>query len=281
MTTTLMLEGGGLRGAFGAGVVAELASCGSASFDDVLAVSSGAPTAAYLVAGQADDGLRIWEEHTHGAQLISPARWLRREPLMDLPRLVGVFARGVPLVLPRLATANARCWVVVTRCATGAADYLRATPENVLDLLHATMAIPIAYGRAVEVDGTSYVDGGIADAVPIDHALSLGNRRTVVVLTRPRGYRRSRSRVAAFLMGKSYPRYPALGSVLARRWATSNRSLETIERLEEDGAISVIRPSATLPAGRLSRRREDILATIEAGRASARAWLRSGGLLDS
>lgn len=274
MTTTLVLEGGGLRGAFGAGVVAELAREGRATFDDVVGVSSGAPTAAYLVAGQVDDGLRIWENHAHGAQLISPARWLRREPLMDLPRLVGVFARGVPLVLARLATASARCWVVVTDCATGAAEYVRATPENALDLLHATMAIPVAYGRSVEVHGTSYVDGGIADAVPIDHALSLGNRRTVVVLTRPHGYRRSRSRVGAFLMGKSYPRYPALAPVLARRWVTSNRSLETIERLEAEGAISVIRPMTTLPAGRLSRRREDILATIEAGRAAARAWMR-------
>jgi predicted patatin/cPLA2 family phospholipase len=194
---------------------------------------------------------------------------------MNLPRLVGVFARTVPLALPRLAMVGPRCWVVVTNCATGAAEYLRATPENALDLLHATMAMPIAYGRAVDVHGTTYVDGGIADAIPIDRALSLGNRRTVVVLTRPRGYRRSRSRVGSFVLGKSYPRYPALGPVLARRWATSNRSLETIERLEAQGAISVIRPSATLQAGRLSRRREDILATIEAGRAAARAWLRA------
>ncbi len=271
--STLVVEGGGLRGAFGAGVLSELAARGEARFDDVVAVSSGAPTAAYLVTGQAADGLRIWEDHTHGAQLISPRNWLKASPLMDIDRLVDVFDRGVPLDVGRLSGVAARCHVVVTNCETGRAEYVRATPGNALSLLKATMAIPVAYGKVVHVEGVPYIDGGVADAIPVRHAMTLGARRTVVVLTRPRGYRRKRSRAGAFLMGRTYARYPAVGRALASRWKTSNDSLDLVDEMERKGEVSVIRPEGPLPAGRLSTRREDILATIEAGRRAARRWL--------
>jgi predicted patatin/cPLA2 family phospholipase len=277
VSSALVVEGGGLRGAFGAGVMAELFSSGKARFDDIVAVSSGAPTAAYLVAGQMRECVRIWEDHTHGSQLISPLNWLRAAPLMNIERLVGVFDRTIPLDTARLGESGARCWVVVTNCHTGEAEYVRATPQNVLGLLHATMAIPIAYGKVVPVDGIPYIDGGVADAIPIRHALSLRREKTVVVLTRPRGYRRRRSRAGAYLMGRTYARYPAIAPVLAARWKTSNDSLELVERLEDEGKVSVIRPAAPLAASRLSTRRVDIVATIEAGREAARAWLREQG----
>ena len=144
---------------------------------------------------------------------------------------------------------------------------------NALVLLKATMALPVAYGKVVHLDGVPYIDGGIADSIPLRHALTLGARRTVVVLTRPRGYRRKRSRAGAFLMGRTYARYPAVGRALAARWKTSNDALDLVDELEKKGAVSVIRPEGPLPAGRLSTRREDILATIEAGRRAARRWL--------
>src|SRR5262245_30777246 len=117
-TATLLVEGGGLRGAFGAGVLAELGRAGH-RFDDVVAVSSGAPTAAYLVADQIADAIRIWEDHTHGSQLISPARLLRGATLMDIDGLVSVFQNVVPLDVSRLGGAKANCWIGVTNCHTG------------------------------------------------------------------------------------------------------------------------------------------------------------------
>jgi predicted patatin/cPLA2 family phospholipase len=269
----LLIEGGGLRGAFGAGVVAELAGRGAARFDDVIAVSSGAPTAAYLAAGQIEDALRIWEDHTHGAQLISPWNWLRGTPLLDVDGLVRVFDRQVPLDRARLHASATRCWVLVTHCETGRAELVRATESNALELLRATMAMPVAYGKVVDVEGVPYVDGGVADAVPIERALDFRRERTVVVLTQPRGYRRERRPALFYLMGKTYPRYPALARALAARADTANAALARIEDLERRGLVSVIRPAAPLPAGRLSTRRGDIRATIEAGRDAARAWL--------
>lgn len=274
----LFVEGGGLRGAFGAGVLESLLDAGFDGFDDVIAVSSGAPTAAYAVAGQIADGVRIWEQYTSGDQLISPKNLLRGVPLMDIDRLVGVFERVVPLAAHRLASARARLWIGVTDCRTGRGALVRATPENVFSLLRATMALPVAYGKIVDVGGVPYVDGGVADAVPIARILELqglsaSRPRPLAILTQPRGYRRTSGGASALLMASTYPRWPALGRALLDRSRNANRALERVDELESSGAIAVIRPARPLTAKRLSTRRADIVTSIDAGRAAARAWL--------
>jgi predicted patatin/cPLA2 family phospholipase len=272
-TATLLVEGGGFRGAFGAGVLAELHAA-SVRFDEVVAVSAGAPTAVYLCAGQMDDAVRIWEHHTHGAQLVSPANLLRGAPLMDIDRLIHVFERVIPLDTRSFSASSARCWIVVTNCHTGRPEHIRATPENVLGLVRATMALPVVYGKVVTVGGVPYVDGGVTDAVPVRRAVALGRDKTVLVLTQPQGYRRSPNRLVSGLIAQMYPFYPALRRAIVRRWRDLNEALDRVDALEREGAISVIRPSRPLPASRLTTRRDDILATLAAGREAAQAWLR-------
>jgi predicted patatin/cPLA2 family phospholipase len=269
----LFVEGGGLRGAFSAGALAELARPGGPRFDDVMAVSSGAPTAAYLIADQIDAGLSVWERNTHGAQLVSPKNLLRRAPLLDIDRLVDLFARGVPLDRAALSRSSTRLWVVVTNAETGRAETVRATPGNVLSLLRATMALPIAYGKIVEVDGARYVDGGVVNSVPVDELMRLSAGPPVAILTRPRGYRRRPSALVSYLVGRTYPRHPAIGRALAARARVSNGALDVVDTLEDRGELVVIRPTGALPAGRLSTKREAILDTIAMGRAAAKAWL--------
>ncbi len=278
MTSALVVEGGGLRGAFSAGVTAELTAAGVPAFDDIVAVSSGAPTAAYLATGQPEEGVAIWRGYTHGTQLIALRNLPRGRPLMDIDRLVGVFERVVPLDASRLAASPTRLWVGVTDCRTGEGRRIVATPRNVFELLRATMALPVANGRVVAVDGVLAIDGGVVAPIPLDHALGLGRDRTLFVLTRPRDYRRPTTRSGAatsWLIGWTYPRYPAIRRAMARHRLVANAVLDRIDALECRGAISVIRPAATLPLGRLSRDRGAIGAAIEIGRTMARDWLRA------
>lgn len=271
-TSTLVIEGGGLRGAFCAGVVGELSRAGVA-FDDVVAVSAGAPTAAYLAAGQVDDGLAIWREHTHGAQLIAARNLLRGRPVMDIDRLVGVFRHTVPLRAAALDHAPTRLWISITDCRSGDARYVRATSDNVFELLRAAMALPVANGRRIAIEGAASIDGGVVAPVPLDHGLSLGRDRLLVVLTRPIGYRRPARTLAARAIGWTYPDYPAVRRAFSVRTARANAVLDRVEELERAGELGVIRPVGEMPASRLSRRREDIVATLELGRQTAAAWL--------
>ena len=274
-TTALVIEGGGLRGAFSAGVAAELAAAGVPAFEDIVAVSSGAPTAAYLATGRPEDGLAIWRRYTHGSQLIAVRNLSRGRPLMDIDRLIGVFERVVPLDAARLARSPTRLWIGVTDCRTGEGRRVLATPRNVFELLRATMALPVANGRVIDVDGTLAIDGGVVAPIPLDHALGLGRDRTLLVLTRPRTYRRRGGAISAWMIGWTYPRYPAVRRAMARHDRSANAVLDRIDALERTGAIHVIRPEAPLPLGRLSRDRGAIERAIAIGRATARDWLRA------
>jgi predicted patatin/cPLA2 family phospholipase len=274
-TTTLVVEGGGLRGAFGAGVASELVREGVASFDDIVAVSAGAPTAAYLATQQIEDGVAIWRDYTHGTQLIALRNVVKRRPVMDLDRLLEVFRRHIPLNAAALAAGRPRLWICITDCQTGEARHVRATPSNVFDLLRATMAIPVAHGRIVDVAGQPSIDGGVVTPIPLAHGLQLGRDRLLLVLTRPRGYRRPNRAISSALIGWTYPRYPAVRTAMLQRAGRANAVLDQIDALERAGQAAVIRPLAPLPAARLSRGREEIEATLECGREAARAWLRA------
>src|SRR5581483_1480122 len=149
--TALVVEGGGMRGAYAAGALVGLDAAGE-RFDAVYASSSGACSAAYLHARQ-PEGLRIWQEHLDGAKLLRARNLLVGRPYLDLEYLVDeVFARRVPLDLARLRAAEAPLWITLTDARTGRAEYRDLRREaDPLRVLKATAALPIAYARPVRV----------------------------------------------------------------------------------------------------------------------------------
>src|SRR5690606_8637254 len=83
-TYALVVEGGGLRGAFCAGVLEALHHLAPTAPSHVYATSAGAPSAAYLATGQIELAIRLWETRTHASHLVSPRHWLKGRPLMDI-----------------------------------------------------------------------------------------------------------------------------------------------------------------------------------------------------
>jgi predicted patatin/cPLA2 family phospholipase len=275
--TVLVLEGGGLRGAFVAGALGELAGCEGLRFSHIFATSAAAASAAYMVAGQIDRGLQIWRDRTHGAQLISARHLLRGRTLMDIEGLVEVFRGDLSLDAARVELSTTALTIAVTNCMTGAADHVTATRSNVYQLLKATMALPVVYGRVVPVDGVPYIDGGVTDAIPLGAALELLPARIIVVTTRPSGYRKRPSRMGG-LLRYNYTGFPALWPALANRWETYNRVIAQLEDLEKSGQVEVIRPDSVLPASRMTRDRGRIIETMELGRGAAHSFLLRQGL---
>jgi predicted patatin/cPLA2 family phospholipase len=275
---TLVIEGGGLRGAFCAGVLSELESPLRGLVARLYGASAGAPSAAYFATGQIQRAIQIWGDHTHADELVSPKHWLKGRPLMDIDKLVDHFRFGDALAVDRLPAATSEVHVAVTNCNTGEADYLKLDARNAFDVLTATMALPLAYGRVVTVNGTPYVDGGVSDSIPIEQALASGADDILVIQTRPEPYRKQRSKLAEAVFGAQFGRtYPLLLEAFRSRAARYNACVERLTELERSGRISVIRPERPLPASRLTRDRARILATIEVGRASARAWCARNG----
>lgn len=269
----LVVEGGGLRGAFSAGVLGAWDRLSPRPADFVYATSAGAPSAAYLATGQIDLAVRLWENRTHAHHLVSPMHLFRGRPLMDIDRLVAEFQGPHALDLGAIARARTKVFIAVTNCRTGGADYLKLTPDNALQVLRATMALPLAYGQVVTIHGQPYVDGGVVDSIPLERALNQDNTDVIVVLTRPPGYRKSRSKFAEAMVRAQYPNHPALAEAFARRAERYNACLELLPELERQGRISIIQPKEALPASRMTRDRKLIMRTIQIGRDALRDWI--------
>lgn len=147
-------------------------------------------------------------------------------------------------------------YATVTNLITGQAEYLAPRrAEQILPYVQASCSLPLV-SRAVYIDGVPYLDGGIADSLPVRRALSGGSRKLVVVLTQPVGYRKDlkeKEGLSDRLCRIRYARYPEFIDTLLKRNQGYNETLDYIDQLEKDGVALVIRPEAQQGLSRLER----------------------------
>lgn len=272
----LLVEGGGMRGAHSAGVLAALAEQSDLHFDVICGSSAGSCTVAYWVAGQQHLLTEVWGQHVHGARLIRYAQFLTGGAGLDLNYLIDeVFGKRVPLDVNAIRTSPIDFYIAATHCKTGAAHYFHNKSEpDILAALKAGAAIPIAFPTPVWLHGAPYADGGIAASIPIQKLLSEGCDEIWAVLTRPVGYRKKPGRLPWPYW--YYRRYPALAEALHLRHRSYNNSLEQLEALERAGRARVFRPSPSLPLSRFTRSQKRLLAGMAQGLREGHLTARAG-----
>jgi predicted patatin/cPLA2 family phospholipase len=275
----IVVEGGGLRGAFCAGALQGLAQVLPRSPDYIFATSSGAPSAAFFALGHIDRAIHLWEQWTHASHLISPRHLLHGRPIMDVDKLVNRFRGTQPLEVERLADVSMQAYIAVTHCRAGQAEYLKLTPRNAFAVLTATMALPFAYGKVINIDGQPYIDGGVCASIPIEPALERDVDDIIVLLTRPLHYRKNPRHMSPALLKLHFPGYPDLITAIGQRAVRYNAQMDKIARLEAQRRITVIRPTEALPASRITRDRDRILSSIDLGRQAVHSWAAGAGAL--
>ena len=151
-----------------------------------------------------------------------------------------------------LKTSSSKFQMVLTNCDTALPEYFDAnnsSPEYLCDILSATGSLPFISKMRI-INGNKYLDGGISNVIPIDHAFSQNNKRLVVITTRPKGYVKEESK-SKTLFKIFYRKYPHLVELMNNRIANYNARLREIEHLEVEGKIFVIRPENPIPIERL------------------------------
>ena len=122
--------------------------------------------------------------------------------------------------------------------------------KNSLNILRASGSMHFV-SKPVIVNDKKYLDGGIADSIPIDKIMSMGFDRVIVVLTRPMGYKKKKSN--KILPRIYYRKYPKFVETINKRYINYNQALEKIEQLEKQGKILVIRPSKLVNIKRIEK----------------------------
>ena len=249
-----------MRGAYTAGVLDAFLDEGI-DFSYVIGVSSGANAGADYVSGQRERNHRMFVElvadprYAGWVNCLRERSWFGMRFLFETaPDQVAPFDYEAFHRSPRTFVAAA------TDCATGLPVYFRQHDHDPRWFIHrvhrASCSLPLL-SPPVTIDGRRYYDGGVSDPIPLERAMSDGNYRNVVVLTRNAGYRKH-PRLLDLLASLALARYPAVGRTMKRRTEVYNACLERLAALEEVGRVFIFRPVKPLLVGRLEREVEKL-----------------------
>ena len=154
-------------------------------------------------------------------------------------------------------------YVAVTNLQTAQAEYVKLIDPLVqMEVLRATSAMPYV-SRPVEIEGIPYLDGAIADSIPVEQMQKLGYDKIIVILTRTLDYRKSKP--MTWIAKWFYRHYPHFADAVNQRYAMYNRQVENVIKLAEKGDIFVIRPSVDLKIKRIEKDPNKLQAMYELG----------------
>ena len=263
--TGLVLEGGGMRGIYTAGVLDVFLDEGL-EFDGVIGVSAGAVHGCSFLSGQRGRSIRYYKKYCADKRFMSAENMIRTGNFVD----TDFCYHELPEVLdPYDYEAFDRnkektdFYVVCSDVEKGTPVYAKLHDmKKDIDYIRASASLPYV-SKFVELGGRKLLDGGCTDSVPVEAFMKLGFTKDVVVLTRDLEYRKKPEN--AWMADLMYRKYPKFAEVLKNRSVEYNRSIRRIENLEKEGKIFVIRPSVPLTISRTSRSAEEIEKTYQVG----------------
>ena len=274
----LVVEGGGMRGIYAAGVL-DVMMEQAFHFDGVMGVSAGAIHGCTMVAGQRGRSIRYYKKYCKDKRFMSIRSWIKTGEIVgrdfcyrELPEVLD------PFDYEAYEQSDTRFYAVCSNLETGRPEYLEVTDmHKQIDIIRASASLPYV-SHIVNVDGMKLLDGGCTDSIPAEAFRKMGYTRTVVVLTRDETYRKKSSNILPAKI--VYRKYPRFIRALEERHRVYNQTREELCRMEQEGMVFVIRPSTVLEIGRMCHDPDKIQEVYEIGRrdmnalaGSLRSWL--------
>lgn len=264
---TLVLEGGATRGIFTSGVLDYLMER-ELYFSDVIGVSAGSCNAVDYVSrqpGRTRDCMIPTDKE--GKYYYGIRDFVKEKSLMNMDLIFDKYPKELlPFDFETYFNSEINCQIVTTNCLTGKAEYMTEDSDNdrLMKLCRASSSMPLLT-PIVNIDNVPYLDGGLADSVPIRRAQQMENEKIVVILTKNQGYRKSvLSPTMQRVYKRAYKSYPNLIRTIFRRSFEYNKTMNYLDQLEKRGEIFILRPQVK-PVSRLERNKETLHAFYEHG----------------
>lgn len=265
MKKGLVLEGGAMRGMYTAGVLDVLMEQGLQA-DGVVGVSAGAVFGCNYISHQIGRVIRYNTKYCRDPRYGDFRSLFRSGDIYEekfcyheLPDKLD------PFDWETYKSSPVEFYVVCTDVNTGRAVYHRCSGEREdLRWMQASASMPFV-SRVVEINGRQLLDGGISDSIPVDWFRSVGYEKNLVVLTRPKGFRKKPPRGLPVLQ-QMIRRYPALSLAVKTRHIRYNQTLDQLRELEKAGLALVLRPSRRIRMSKLESRPRKLRALYELGR---------------
>lgn len=260
----LILEGGGMKGIYTAGVL-DFFMDKEIAFSDCYGVSAGACHLCNFMSGQRGRSYRISVNYLDMKQYCGKWSLLTTGDLFGVDMNYNLIPNYLdPYDYDAAAGYEGRAFAVATDIETGKPAYLplRDLREDLM-AVRASSSLPLV-SRNVKIGDRVYLDGGISDSIPLLRSVVDGNRKNVVVLTKEKGFVRKPSS-QSLLLGLRYLRYPKVAELMSWRHVHYAAQTAYVERMRKSGQVFVIRPKKDIGVGRVEKNLEKLMELYRQG----------------
>ena len=272
--TGMVLEGGAMRGLFTAGILDVMLE-NQIRADGLIGVSAGAAFGCNYKSGQIGRAIRYNKKYCRDPRYCSWRSWLLTGDLFGAEFCYHILPDKLdPFDCAAYEADPADFYLVCTDVLTGKAEYHRcpvADPEC-FEWMRASGSMPLV-SRIVSVGGGQYLDGAMADSIPLRYFEQIGYNKNLVILTQPEGYLKKPS-AAMPLLRLVYRNYPRLLQAMEQRHEKYNETVRYVEEQAAAGRVLLMRPESTLPIKRITRDPDLLQKTYELGRHHAEQRLK-------
>ncbi|WP_442594129.1 patatin-like phospholipase family protein [Neobacillus sp. D3-1R] len=261
----LVLEGGGMRGVYSAGVM-EYFLEKDVNFPYVIGVSAGACNAASYLSKQKGRNRKVNIDFISDPRYLSWQNYFKHRQLFGMDFIFDEIPnRIVPFDYSAFFNNPSEFVIGTTDCHSGEPVYFTKSQygKNVLPILKASSSLPFV-APEIEYDNKVLLDGGISDPIPIQKAEKDGYKKNVVILTRNEDYRKSPSRFHYFV-NRRYAHYPGLVAAMKNRYQIYNETLQYIIEQQKKDNVFILRPQQPLKVGRMERDPKKLSQLFEQG----------------
>lgn len=273
--TALVVEGGGMRSVFTAGVLDTFLEHGYDPFDLFIGSSAGTLNLSAFIAGQKKYSIRIINHLAKSTTFVNWSRFLKGGNAMELNELHDLLALHDPIDLIRAKQRLKSRPFVITSCdkCKGQALYQIAEPNRWFLQIIASCALPIVFRPGVKIGTEVHIDGGLVDPIPVKKAIDLGANNIIVIRTRPRRWIEKLSVLERFLT--FWVRDDAVLSKLLDNYTEEyNNTCEFMRNPPAGISIIEIAPDEDLQTPTLTRQVDTLESDYSAGIKAARSFLQ-------
>ena len=260
----LILEGGGMKGVYTAGVLDYFLDKGI-EFSSVYGVSAGACHMCSYLSKQRGRALDVMVDYLDTRRYCSVESLLTTGNLFNVDICYHLIPEYLyPYDYEAFHRYQGKAYSVATDIVTGRPEYFRIRDMKAdIDKIRASASLPLV-SRNVKIGDHYYLDGGISDPIPLQQSVMDGNQKYVVIMTKEVGFVRKPSGQLA-LMKARYRRYPRVWQLMAGRHISYNEQLEYISRQQREGKAFVIRPKTPSDVGRVEKDRDKLYLLYQQG----------------
>ena len=270
MKKGLVLEGGGMRGLFTAGILDEMMENGIQP-DGLIGVSAGATFGCNFKSKQPGRVLRYNLRFKDDPRYMGLRSFLKTGDYVNaefgyhyMPKELDVFD------IETFASNPMDFHIVCTDVDTGKPVYRRIGKFEYeeIEWVRASASLPVLT-KPVNISGFRLLDGGMTDSIPLQYFQSQGYERNIVILTQPKGFKKTQPKIMP-LLNVLLRKTPKVADAMATRHIMYNQQLDYISEQEKLGNTLLIYPEGELPIGRVEMNEAKMRRVYAIGREMAK-----------